>query len=189
MLSFPSQFTNAFIPFQIAKNIYRQEEKDGRGEGLSFEFIRDKLFANTSIPHGQLRIKIKQVANFERANNGIWSLKATGEDDFPGVDALGRKVSPEGVAAYESQCAAIRRLKDLGIKELFSGGNTIANVASVMIYLNAASQAALERRLKMKKVLEIKRRQKSPQLVYFEKAFEKLDAEYKEVKKRQEIAK
>ena len=105
------------------------------------------------------------------------------------MDALGRKVSPEGVAAYESQCAAIRRLKDLGIKELFSGGNTIANVASVMIYLNAAAQAAMERRLKMKKVLEIKRRQKSPQLVYFEKAFEKLDAEYKEVKKRQEIAK
>lgn len=58
-----------------------------------------------------------------------------------------------------------------------------------MIYLNAAAQAATERRLKMKKVLEIKRRQQSPQLVYYEKCFEKLDKEYKEAKKRQEISK
>lgn len=41
----------------------------------------------------------------------------------------------------------------------------------------------------MKKVMEMKKRGKSEQLVYFEKAFEKLDEEYKEVKKRQEIAK
>ena len=75
---------------------------------MTFEDIRDRLFSNTVIPPGQLRIRIKQVANFDRANNGIWCLKAIGEDDFAGVDALGRKVSPEGVAAYESQCAAIR---------------------------------------------------------------------------------
>jgi len=137
------------------------------------------LFANSLIPHGQLRIRIKQVGNFER-NIGTWSLKATGEDDFVGVDALGRKVSPEGVAAYESQCAHIRKLQELGIKELYSGGNTITNVASVMIYLNAAAQAAMERRLKMKKVLEIKRRAQSDKLVYYEKCFEKLDKEYKD---------
>lgn len=59
------------------------------------------MFANSLIPHGQLRIRIKQVGNFER-NIGTWSLEAPGEDDFVGVDALGRKVSPEGVAAYES---------------------------------------------------------------------------------------
>jgi len=146
------------------------------------------LFANSLIPHGQLRIRIKQVGNFER-NIGTWSLKATGEDDFVGVDSLGRKVSPEGVAAYESQCAHIRKLQELGIKELYSGGNTITNVASVMIYLNAAAQAAMERRLKMKKVLEIKRRAQSDKLVYYEKCFEKLDKEYKEAKKRQEVSK
>lgn len=112
-----------------------------------------------------------------------------GEDDFPGVEALGRKVSPEGISAYESECAAIQRLQELGVKELYVGSNTVANVAAAMIYLNGAVQAALERRLKMKKVLELKTRQKSPQLDYFEKAFEKLDAEYKEVKNRQEIAK
>jgi hypothetical protein len=180
------QFTNAFILYQIAKSIQRAEEHDG--SGLSFDYIRDKLFANSLIPHGQLRIRIKQVGNFER-NIGTWSLKATGEDDFVGVDALGRKVSPEGVAAYESQCAHIRKLQELGIKELYSGGNTITNVASVMIYLNAAAQAAMERRLKMKKVLEIKRRAQSDKLVYYEKSFEKLDKEYKEAKKRQEVSK
>ena len=98
-------------------------------------------------------------------------------------------MSPEGVAAYESQCAGIRRLQDLGLKELYSGGNTVANVAAIMIFLNGAVQAAMERRLKVKKVMEMKKRQKKPELVYFEKAFEKLDGEYKEVKKRQETAK
>jgi uncharacterized GH25 family protein len=38
-------------------------------------------------------MRVKAVANFERTNNGIWSIKAVGEDDFPGVEALGRKVS------------------------------------------------------------------------------------------------
>jgi hypothetical protein len=80
-------------------------------------------------------------------------------------------------------------LQDLGVKELYSGGNTILNVAAAMIHLNGAVQASMERRLKMKKVLEIKTRQKSPRLIYFEKAFQKLDGEYREAKKRQEIAK
>jgi hypothetical protein len=175
------------MPYQIAKHIQRAEEMQNGG-GLTFDFIKDNLFCHSIIPRSQLRLKIKQVGNFERGNSGIWSLKALGEDNFPGVEALGRKVSPEGIAAYESQCAAIIRLQDLGIKELCLGGN-IANVAAAMIFLNGAAQAALERRLKMKKVLEIKARQKSPQLDYFEKALEKLDAEYKEAKKRQEIAK
>ena len=184
-----TKFTNTFIPFQIAKNIQRAEEHSDDGSGLSFDYIKDKLFANSLVPHAQLRIRLKHVANFQRANDHVYNLKATGEDDFLGVDALGRKVSPEGVAAYESQCAAIIRMQDLGLKELYSGGNTLANVASVMIYLHGAVQAAIERRIKMKKVLEMKRRQKSPQLDYFEKAFEKLDEQYKEVKKRQEVGK
>ena len=149
------------------------------------------FLSHTTIPNGQLRIRIKQVANFERSNNGIWSLKGlgklslnlhsctynytpfhsksrphdfTGEDDFPGVEALGRKVSPEGVAAYESQCAAMRRLADLGVRDLFSGTNQVQNLASIMLYLNGAVQAAMERRIKLKKVFEIKKRQRSPQV-------------------------
>jgi hypothetical protein len=181
------KFINAFIPYQVAKNIERTEVREGHG--LTFDDIKDRMFANTTLPPTQLRLRIKQVANFERANNGIWNLKAIGEDNFPGVEALGRKVSPEGVASYESECAAIRRLRDLGVKELYSGGNTIANVSMIMIYLNGAVQAALERKIKMKKVLEIKKRQRSPQVPYFEKSFTKLDDEYKQVKKRQEIAK
>lgn len=181
------KFVNAMFAFQVAKNIERKELRDG--EGLTFDDIKDRLFANTNVPINQLRKHVKQVANFDRANKGIWSVKAIGEDDFPGVEGLGRKVSPEGVAAYESQCAAIHRLKDLGITELYTGTNMVANVAMVQIYLNGAAQAAMQRRLKMKKVLEVMRRQKSSQLVYYEKAFEKLDAEYKKVKRRQEIAK
>lgn len=180
------KFVNAMFSYQVAKNIERNEIRDG--EGLTFDDIKDRLFANTNVPINQLRKHVKQVANFDRANKGIWSVKSIGEDDFPGVEGLGRKVSPEGVAAYESQCAAIHRLKDLGITELYTGTNMVANVAMVQIYLNGAAQAAIERRLKLKKVLEVMRRQKSPQLIYYEKAFEKLDAEYKKVKRRQEIA-
>jgi len=180
------KFVNAMVSFQVAKNIERKEIRDG--EGLTFDDIKDRLFANTNVPMNQLRKHVKQVANFDRANKGIWSLKSIGEDDFPGVEGLGRKVSPEGVAAYESQNAAIRRLKDLGISELYTGTNMIANVAMVQTYLNGAAQAAMERRLKIKKVLEVMRRQKSSQLIYYEKAFEKLDADYRQIKRRQEIA-
>ena len=89
-ISTKNQFVNAFVPYQIARNIQRAEERPS-GLGLTFDDIKDRLFS--SIPHGQLRIRIKTVANFERTNNGIWSIKAVGEDDFPGVEALGRKVS------------------------------------------------------------------------------------------------
>lgn len=181
------KFINAFVPYQVAKNIERTEMREGRG--LTFDDIGDRLFAQTNIPHGQLRIRIKQVANFERSNNGIWSLKSMNEDGFQGVEALGRKVSPEGVAAYESQCADIHRLRDLGVKELYSGGNTVANIAQLLMYLNGAATASMQRRLKLKKVLEIQKRKKSPKLAYFERALDKLDEEYKEAKRRQEIAK
>lgn len=46
-----------------------------------------------------------------------------------GVDALGRKVSPEGIAAYESELAAMQRLSDLGIQDLYLGTNALANVS------------------------------------------------------------
>ena len=121
------KFVNAFIPYQVAKNLERTEAREGRG--LTFEDIKGRLFTNTTLPQTQLRLRIKQVANFDRTAKGIWSLKSVGEEYFPGVEALGRKVSPEGVAAYESQCAAIRYLHDLGITELFSGGSNIPNVS------------------------------------------------------------
>ena len=120
---------------------------------------------------------------------GIWRLKRIGQDGFPGVDALGRKVSPEGIAAYESELAAIQRLRDLGIKDLYLGTNNLANIGNVMMYLNGYVQSALERKIKIKKILDIKRRQKSPVLPYYEKAYNKLDYQYKEAKKHQEIAK
>jgi hypothetical protein len=183
-----NQFVNVFVPYQIARSIQRAEERPN-GAGLTFDDIKDRLFPNLTVPHSQLRMRMKVVANFGRNKNGVWSVKAVGEDDFPGVEAMGRKISSEGVAAYESQVAAIRRLQDLGVKELYSGGYTILNVAAAMIFLNGFVQASIERRLKMKKVLEIKTRQKSSRLVYFEKAFQKLDADYREAKKRQEIAK
>ena len=59
----------------------------------------------------------------------------------------------------------------------------------VMMYLNGAANAAYERKIKLKKVLEVNRRQKSPQVPYFERAFEKLEDEHKSVNRRKEIAK
>ena len=87
-----NQFVNAFVPYHIARSIQRAEERPN-GSGLTFDYIKDRLFPNSTIPHGQLRMRMKAVANFERNKNGIWSVKAVGEDDFPGVEALGRKVS------------------------------------------------------------------------------------------------
>ena len=90
---------------------------------------------------------------------------------------------------HQSELATIQRLRDLGLKDLFIGATSIANIAVVMIYLNGAVQAALERKIRMKKLLDIKKRQKSPLLVYFEKAYQKLEHQHKEAKKRQETAK
>jgi hypothetical protein len=76
------------------------------GCGLTFDFIKDNLFGTSNIPRGQLRQRIKQVANFERGNSGIWSLKSLGEDNFPGVEALGRKVRSPSVCRFHlpSRC-------------------------------------------------------------------------------------
>jgi hypothetical protein len=39
-------------------------------DGLSFEYIKDRLFKHSKIPATQLRIRLKQVANFDRTNEG-----------------------------------------------------------------------------------------------------------------------
>ena len=183
------RFLNAFVSYHCARQIELKQDTDDFGLGLTFDNIKDGLFCHTKMPAAQLRLRLKQVANFDRSDDQTWTLKKVGQDGFPGVEALGRKLSPEGIAAYESELAAIQRLTDLGLKDLHSGANNLTNIAAVMMYLNGATQAALERKIKMKKVLDIKRRQKSPMLDYYEKAFSKLEYQHKEAKKRQEIAK
>jgi hypothetical protein len=61
---------------------------------------------------------------FCRTNRSIFVLLL-----YLGVDALGRKVSPEGIAAYESELAAMQRLSDLGIQDFYLGTNALANVS------------------------------------------------------------
>ena len=36
------------------------------------------------MPAAQLRIRLKQVANFDRSDDQTWTLKKIGQDGFPG---------------------------------------------------------------------------------------------------------
>jgi len=181
------KFFRNFVAYHIAKTIERNELREGTG--LRIDDVNDRLFVNTVLPAQQIRAIIKAVANCERQNNNYWALKQVGEDDFPGVEALGRRVNPEGIAAYESQQAAIQRYQDLGICELYSGTNNVGNVAVAMIYLNGMVQAAFQRRSRLKKLLDVKARQRDPRLVYYERAHAKLDGQYHDLKRKQSIAK
>ena len=103
--------------------------------GTNKRFFNDRLFANTELLYNALRQRIKQVAQYDK-NTQIWILKDVGFVDFPGVPILGMKISPEGVAAYEAECCAVQRLKDLGMCELFSGSSSVTTVGAGMVYLN-----------------------------------------------------
>ena len=99
------QFLIPFVTYQIAKQLQRaQKSKYG---GLKFDQINDMLFSNTEIQPNALRGRIKQVAQYSK-DTLIWTLKDVDYDDFPGVDALAKNVSPEGVAAHEASRAAIK---------------------------------------------------------------------------------
>jgi hypothetical protein len=74
--------------------------------------------------------------------------------DYPRVEALGRRTSPESVAVYESTCTYVQRLADLGIHDLYHGVNSIQAVGQAMIYLNGAVNAACEWKSKMTRLAE-----------------------------------
>eukprot|EP00978_Attheya_sp_CCMP212_P011558 scaffold28550_cov41-Attheya_sp.AAC.1 len=184
-------FSNLFTTYHIAKALTKAETKEDCG--LRFEEV-ERLFPHTMIQSNALRGRLKQVASYDK-NTQIWTTKVIGydEDDYPGVEALGRRFSPEGVAANESAGAAVRRLCDLGINQMSQVASSVTSVAAAMVYLNGQLNAARERKSKMSKMVAIARSSKnnntkSRQVALYERASSKLEAAWKEIRRKQEVA-
>jgi transcription initiation factor TFIID subunit 1 len=180
-------FAAHFISYQIAKALSRAETREGHG--LRFDEISDSLFPNKGFQGGALRQRIKQVAIYDK-NTSIWTCKPLGFEDYPGVEVLGRRFTPESVAGYETANAAVRRLCDLGIHELFSASHTVASVGVAMVYLAGQVNATRELSRKMKKWLEACKtnRLKLAQIKFYEKATAELDALWKQQRIIYEVA-
>ena len=181
-------FTANFLSYLIAKTITWYERNENRG--LRFDEISD-LFHHTGIQPNALRQRIKSVAHYDK-NSQIWDSKPiTDYDDYPGVEALGRKVAPEGVACYEMACATARRLCDIGLTILYSGSSNVATVGAAMAYLTGDVNSSRDMSRKMKKMLEFARSSKASteaQITFYEKAAEKLDERWKDYRRKHEVA-
>eukprot|EP00816_Leptocylindrus_hargravesii_P003416 CAMPEP_0196808958 /NCGR_PEP_ID=MMETSP1362-20130617/8928_1 /TAXON_ID=163516 /ORGANISM="Leptocylindrus danicus, Strain CCMP1856" /LENGTH=1553 /DNA_ID=CAMNT_0042183479 /DNA_START=42 /DNA_END=4703 /DNA_ORIENTATION=- len=180
-------FANPFMTYQIAKALQRSE-LEVEEQGLSFEDISERVFANTTIQANALRMRIKSVADYDK-NTSIWRIKPVGQGDFHGVEALGRKISPEGVSAYESACAACRRLTDLGIHDLHTGSSSVTTVGAAMMYLSGAVAAAKSRYNSVNKRANVSKTSKRKGSTAYEKAAEKLKADLLELRRKHEVAK
>ena len=181
-------FLKAFVTFQIAKALEIQQKKTGRG--LKLDDIKEWIFPNTPHLPNYIRGRLKQVANHDTKTQ-MWTTKYVGDDSYPGVEALGRNFSPEGVAAYESARAAIQRLHDLGIRDLDLGSSAVSNVGAAMVYLNAGATAARERKTKMTKMRDYAKRDKGTPvrlLAHYDKAVSKLEEDAKMKKHIQSVA-
>jgi transcription initiation factor TFIID subunit 1 len=182
-------FIGPFVSYQIARALTRSEDRDGHG--LRFDEIQDRVLPNLGLAANNLRQRLKYVANYDK-NSSIWTTKNIGYEDYPGVDALGKEIQAEGVAAWEMACAAVRRLTDLGIYQLFSGSHAVGSVGVTMIYLAGQVNATRELARKMKKLSEVSRsnRSISPlQVKYYEEASKELEVISKAMRRRHEVAK
>lgn len=181
-------FVGNFVSYQIAKVLSRSEAREGHG--LRFDELQDRVLPNFDLPANALRQRLKQVAVYDK-NTQIWTTKAIGYEDYPGVDALGKSISPESVAAFETATAATRRLADLGIHQLCTGSHTVASVGISMVYLAGQMNATKDLARKSKKLLDLSRtnRNISPmQIKFYEKAAEQLDSMYKVQRQKYDIA-
>ena len=181
-------FIGPFLSFHIAKALTRAESQ--QEPGLRFDEITDHLFPNTGSSAGPLRQRLKQVANYDKPNQ-LYTIKPLGMDEYPGVEALARRFSPESVAAYEMACAAQRRLSDLGIHELSSGASNVGGVGVAMVYLAGQVNGARELSRKMRKMLEFAKTGKSnknSQILLYEKAADNLETAWKKARRRYEVA-
>lgn len=133
----------------------------------------------------QLRQRIKKVAIYDK-NTQIWTLKEIGFEDFPGVEALGRDVSHEGVAANWDSRAATLRLQDLGINYIYRSANATSNLAAAMTYLNGQIRAAKKRSRTIAKL--VKTQNKAIDRESILKSEAKLEAAYKALKRKGEVA-
>ena len=182
-------FIGPFVSYQIARALTRSEDRDGHG--LRFDEIQDRVLPNLGLAANNLRQRLKYVANYDK-NSSIWTTKSIGYEDYPGVDALGKEIQAEGVAVWEMACAAVRRLSDLGIFQLFSGSHAVGSVGVTMIYLAGQVNATQELGRKMKKLYEASRSNRSIsqlQVNYYEAAAAELELVSKAMRRRHEVAK
>jgi len=181
-------FVGPWISYQIARVLTRAEAREGHG--LRFDELQDRVLPNLELAANALRQRLKHVALYDK-NTQIWTTKAIGYEDYPGVDALGRSISPESVAAFETTSAASRRLADLGIHTLFSGSQTVVSIGCAMVYLVGQLNYTRELSRKTRKLVELSRGNKSissVQNTFYEKAASELDSMFKMLRQKHEIA-
>lgn len=181
-------FVGPFVSYQIAKALARSEAREGHG--LRFDEIQDRVLPNLELAANALRQRLKQVAVYDK-NTQIWTTKAIGYEDYPGVDALGKAISPEGVSAFETASASSRRLTDLGVHQLFAGSHTVASVGVAMVYLAGQLNASRELSRKTKKLVELSRSNKSIssiQAAYYERAGLAVESMFKALRQKHEVA-
>ena len=179
-------FNGPFVSYQIAKALARTEAREGHG--LRFDEIQDRVLPNLGIPANALRQRLKQVAIYDK-NTQIWTTKSIGYEDYPGVDALGKTISPEGVAAHEVSSSAVRRLNDLGIHQLFAGSHAVSSVGVAMVYLAGQKNACRELARKAKKQFDYNKSNKNLQgvrVAFYERAAAELDSIFKTLRQKHE---
>jgi transcription initiation factor TFIID subunit 1 len=182
-------FTGIWYSYQLAKALSRSETQYGMG--LTLEELHAKVLPNMKFATNTLRQRLKHVAEYDKASS-IWTTKPLGQDDYPGVDALGKSIAPESVAAFEMENAATRRLNDLGIHQLFHGPHSVTSVGVTMIYLAGQVNAAREIARKVKKLGEMSKTNKSLKSLqkrFYEEASHELEMISKALRQRHEVAK
>lgn len=182
------EFTSPFYEYNIAKLLSYVENTEGRG--MRSEEILGELFPSAKLAGktSAFRPRFKNVADCD-AN--IYTLKSLME--FPGVEALGKRFTPESVAAYETACAASRRLKDLGIVTFDNKGSTsVAGVGIAIVYLTGQANALRELSKNMDRMLSLAKSGKvenmKAQIPIYQEAAAELESAWKEARRRLEVA-
>lgn len=181
------EFTSPFFEYNIAKLLTYVDATEARG--MKSEEILAELFPEAKLSTGKnhaFRPRFKNVADCE---GNTYTLKP----DFVGVEALGRRFSPENVAAYETACAASRRLKDLGIVSFDSKGtSSVAAVGIAIVYLTGQVNALRTLTKEMQKMISRAKASKvasfKARTPLYEKAADELEFEWKEARRRLEVA-
>jgi Protein of unknown function (DUF3591) len=181
-------FTGPFYSYQLAKALSRSEAQ--YGHGISLDDLHAKVVPNQKNSVTVLRQRIKHVADFDK-NSNLWTCKRIGVDDYPGVDALGKAIAPESVAAYHTEQACALRLSDLGIQILFQGPHGVSSVGVTMVYLAGQVNAVKELARKVKKLGEMSRTNKTLrplQVRFYEEASQELEAMSKALRQRHDVS-
>lgn len=179
-------FMNPLVSYLIAKVLTRTENREGHG--LRLDEIQDRVLPNLGIASPALRQRLKHVAIYDK-NTQIWTTKHIGFEEYTGVEALGKSISVEGVAAFEVSNAAVTRMKDLGIYQLFGGAHACSSVGVAMVYLTGQLNAVRELVRKVKGVLKVVPNLKGLRRSYYEEAIAYLESLSKALRRRHEVAK